>query len=475
MTVWSAPARPAPTPASVIRAGVSLTFLLVICAMVVVGESVGRARDVVAAVAAVALVGIASRSPRLLLPATVVWLTALGLTRRVVTELGSGSHLDPLLLVGPLGLALLAVSATRRGAMLGPSRLTKAVLILSLLILLGAANPLQGSILTGASSLLFVLVPTFGFWIGRVIDDRALRALFALLAALGVVVAVYGLLQTLSGFPSWDKHWIARVDLGSLDVGGVIRPFSTFSSAAEYAEYLCVAIAIWVAAAFRPRFAPISIVALALLVPALVLESSRGAAVIVLVATGVMLGAWRRVPLAVAAVIGALLLAALSFGLRSYASTPTPTVGAGSATLVSHEVNGLTEPFNSQHSTLGAHLTLIGYGVREALRDPVGRGTGTVTIAGSTFGGTRFGTEADPSNMAVALGVPGLLAYLVVAVLALRVVYQNARVRRDVLSLAALGILIVTVLQWLNGGLYSVAFLPWVVLGWADSSIGGRR
>jgi hypothetical protein len=473
VTVWSAPGRPAPTPASVIRAGVGLTFLLVICGMVVVGESVGRARDVVAAVAALALVGIASRSPRLLLPATVAWLTALGLTRRLVTELGSGAHLDPLLLVGPLGLALLAVSATRRGAMLGPSRLAKAVLILSLLILLGAANPLQGSILTGASSLLFVLVPTFGFWIGRVIDDRALRALFALLAALGLVVAFYGLMQTLSGFPSWDKRWIARVDLGSLDVGGVIRPFSTFSSAAEYAEYLCVAIAIWIAAAFRPRLAAFSILALALIVPALVLESSRGAAVIVLVAMGVMLGAWRRVPLTVAAVIGALLLTALSFGLRSYASAPA--AGGGSATLVSHEVNGLTEPFNSQHSTLGAHLTLIGYGVREALRDPVGRGTGTVTIAGSTFGGARFGTEADPSNMAVALGIPGLLAYLVVAFLGLRVVYRNACLRRDVLSLAALGILVVTVLQWLNGGLYSVAFLPWVVLGWADSSIGGRR
>jgi hypothetical protein len=29
-------------------------------------------------------------------------------------------------------------------------------------------------------------------------------------------------------------------------------------------------------------------------------------------------------------------------------------------------------------------------------------------------------------------------------------------------------VLVITLLQWLNGGQYAVAFLVWLVLGWVD-------
>jgi hypothetical protein len=38
--------------------------------------------------------------------------------------------------------------------------------------------------------------------------------------------------------------------------------------------------------------------------------------------------------------------------------------------------------------------------------------------------------------------------------------------RRDALSLAALGILVITLGQWLNGGYYAVSALVWILLGW---------
>jgi hypothetical protein len=40
--------------------------------------------------------------------------------------------------------------------------------------------------------------------------------------------------------------------------------------------------------------------------------------------------------------------------------------------------------------------------------------------------------------------------------------------RRDALSLVALGVLVVTLLEWLNGGQYAVAFFLWLTLGWID-------
>lgn len=423
-------------------------------------------RFVVAGSVAIMLLGLGARSPRMLLAGAVVWLTALGLIRRLVTEVGGANHLDPLLLVGPLALGILVLVSVKAVGFPFRTWLSRAVLILTVLILLGSVNPLEGSLFGGIAGLLFVLVPIFGFWVGHNAGDRTIKVVFAFVAILGIGVACYGLVQTLAGFPSWDQHWIDQVTFASLNVGGVIRPFASFSSAQEFAEYVAVAIVIWIGAASRVRYLPLSAVALAVLIPALVLESSRSAVVLLIVALGAMLGAWRRLPLALAAGLGALLLVAVGFGLRSYG--PTTFASSASGTLVSHEVSGLSDPLNSQTSTVGAHTSLVLNGVRSAFKNPIGLGIGTVTISNSTFGGVTASTEADPSNMAVALGLPGLLAYLAVLVLGIRVVYTTARTRQDPLSLIALGVVVVTMFQWLNGGLYSVAFLPWLILGWAD-------
>jgi hypothetical protein len=39
---------------------------------------------------------------------------------------------------------------------------------------------------------------------------------------------------------------------------------------------------------------------------------------------------------------------------------------------------------------------------------------------------------------------------------------------------AAIAIIVVMSLQWFNGGLYAVAFLPWLLLGWIDRSLMQR-
>jgi hypothetical protein len=95
-------------------------------------------------------------------------------------------------------------------------------------------------------------------------------------------------------------------------------------------------------------------------------------------------------------------------------------------------------------------------------------GTGAVTIAGQKFGGKEQNTEADPSNAAVALGLPGVIAYVVLLCAAFGRAYRLAARRRDWLSAIALGLLVVTLLEWLTGGQYAVAFLVWLTLGWID-------
>ena len=65
------------------------------------------------------------------------------------------------------------------------------------------------------------------------------------------------------------------------------------------------------------------------------------------------------------------------------------------------------------------------------------------------------------------MGLPGLLAYTVVFVVGFRRAYRRAR-SSEPLAAAALGVLVVTLFQWLNGGQYAVALLPWLILGWLD-------
>ena len=91
-----------------------------------------------------------------------------------------------------------------------------------------------------------------------------------------------------------------------------------------------------------------------------------------------------------------------------------------------------------------------------------------ISVAGSKFGADQKLTEYDPSNLAVAAGLPGLLAYIAVAVLGFRQAYRLARARPEPLFLAVLGVLVALFTQWLNGGLYAISMLPWLALGWAD-------
>jgi hypothetical protein len=98
-----------------------------------------------------------------------------------------------------------------------------------------------------------------------------------------------------------------------------------------------------------------------------------------------------------------------------------------------------------------------------------------VTIAGGRFGGVEQGTEADPSNVAVALGVPGLLVYLALVVTGFSQAYGLAAKRQDVLAVLGLAVITLTFLQWLNGGQYSIAFLLWLVFGWIDRRANESR
>ena len=412
--------------------------------------------------------GVGFLTPRQLLFALVVWLTSLGFLRRLVSEWSPAGATDVLLLVGPAAIVVLFLLAIRRGAFRNRSTFANALLVLSLLILLEAVNPLQRNLIAGVAALLFVLVPTMGFWIGRVLcDDRTLKRVLVIVALFSVAEAFYGLLQSFRGFPTWDSAWISTHEqqYAALYVGNVIRPFASFSSAAEYSFYLAFGLLVWVAVAAR-RSRLFGAAAALLLATAIFYASGRGIVVLLVAAAGLAVAARRGLPLAFAGATAAAFLALVPF-VAGYFNRPGSESDAA-PTLVSHQVGGLANPFDPQQSSLGAHFTLMKFGVVSAFHHPLGQGIEGVTIAGSKFGGSSQITEADPSNIGVALGVPGLLLYLIVLGAGFLQAYRLAVARRDALALVALAITTVMVLQWFNGGQYSVALMLWLVVGWID-------
>lgn len=389
-------------------------------------------------------------------------LPLLGLFRRLVSELIPYTTVDPLVLLVPVALGLLTLRAVRDDTSPRTS-LAVAVFWLSAFTVAGSLNP-GDSLTAGISGLIFVLGPQLAFWIGRVSSDQTVERVLRMTVLVATLTACYGVLQVLHGFPSWDQTWITEHGYAALNVNGTVRPFASYSAASEFAFMCALAAA---ACVFGHRFlrAPVLFPALVILLGALLLESVRTAILQLLLAVLVVVGARLRLRpmLTLVLSVGALIAVPLLV-----AKTAPATSGSGAAsTLVQHQVSGLANPLESKDSTADTHLKLIVGGLRSPLQHPLGVGTGAVTSAGEKFGGTSQDTESDLSNVSVALGFPGAAAYIAVLLMGFRRAYRLAS-ERHVLGAIVLAILTATAFQWLNGGQYAVAWLPWLLLGWLD-------
>jgi hypothetical protein len=423
--------------------------------------------------------GIGLLAPRPLLYGLMIWLAYFGLFRRLLSVISPYGKVDPLLIVAPLAAAVVVLAAEGKGAYRGRTRLATLVVVLSILMIFAAFNPLQKSVSAGIAALIFVLVPTFGFWAGRAFgDDETVRRVLLIAFIVAIAASIYGLAQTFIGFPSWDEQWIEEHGYTALNVHAsqfgifqsTFRPFASFASAAEYSYVVALGCVLLVASRVASRrFSPVLTAGTSLLLlAALLFQSSRGVVVVGLGAVILMIGASKGARLPAAALLAAFILLLLPLTI-SAAAPARFGQGAGS-TLALHQVQGLANPLDPKQSTLPTHWHYILGGLRTPFSEPLGVGIAPISIAGVKLSGTDLGSESDPSNLATALGFPGLFVYIALFVVAMKSAYALARRRRDVLSLAALGLLTVSIFQWLNGGQYFISFLVWFVIGWIDRS-----
>jgi hypothetical protein len=161
-----------------------------------------------------------------------------------------------------------------------------------------------------------------------------------------------------------------------------------------------------------------------------------------------------------AAGVGAVVLVGLRFGDALEAGATST-----SDPLVAHQVSGIVHPYDSSSSTLVLHSGLVEEGIVASLHNPLGLGTGH-TNAAAKLGTTGFTTEMDVSDAFVSLGPLGGLLFVLVIVAGLANLARLYWRRRDPLVLAAGGMLVVALGQWLNGGFYLVSAVVWLLIGW---------
>lgn len=450
--------------------GLSLLGIALLLGLVVTSAP-GLYRGVLALGLIAVLALSALRWPNPTILAVFVFLPVLGLVRRLLIESTGWPSADPLLLVGPLmALILFAKAYLVESRPLVSDLLSKLMLAFFVIAVLAILNPLGAGLnQTGAVALLLTAIPLLWFFVGRALPDRVtIMQLQYVTAFLAAAIAIYGLYQTEIAFPAWDLAWIDVGGYESLNVGDTVRGFGTMASASEYATYLGAGLVLTVAALLDRRGWPV--VVLPILTVGVLFSAVRGTLVLGIVAVAVMLGMRSERPRVVLPTVAVV-------GLAVYLIAAPTLVSLASATgsdLLTHQLEGIARPFDDDSSTLLTHLELMGDGVSQGFRQPLGEGVAPSVNDSGDLGYSGGGTESDFSDAFVRFGLPGGLLFLVLCGVALASVGRNWRRTRDPLLLGALGLAVLTLGSWLTGGHYALTPLLWLIIGWATRPTDGE-
>jgi hypothetical protein len=292
---------------------------------------------------------------------------------------------------------------------------------------------------------------------------------------LALFSAVYGLYQEFRRFPSWDARWIQTSGYSALNVGnGVVRAFGSSASAQEYAAFLGVGFVAWLSLLLTSsgRWRLVQVVPIGVIADALYYEAQRTLLFMSVFAAAVVIAARFKIRPTGVMLFGALAIMALPTVASALGGSSTICQPGQTACQLSQRSNTIANPTGANTSFSG-HLAETRKGVKAAFTRPLGNGVGSTTLAAARFNTARAGrgTEFDPGNAGTSLGLAGLLLYLVMVYLVFRYCYRSAMLSADAVGLFALGIASVDLLQWLNGDLYSVTWLTWLFIGWAEHRV----
>jgi|GEM_PF-857025 len=411
----------------------------------------------------------AEKRPRTLVMVLFAVLPFLGLLRRLLIPVAGWSGTDPLLLISPAAVVfIIAFWVVKRPDPALGAPLSRGVTLFVLICVVQMFNPLQG-LAVGPIGGLFQVPPILWFYVGAsLVDDGMLDRMFTMFQWLALITGLYGLYQTFFGLLPVEEAWVALAGYNSLYVGNVVRAISTFASAAEYALFLNIGIVISVARAMHTGkiwyLAPVAVY-----FPALFLESSRGPIVFLICTVGVMFAMRAQNRLGVFLRFLSVIIVS-GFLVWSLAKVMSVVhIGGPLGSLIEHQVYGLLHPADEEHSTANLHTNMFWEGIWRGIKNPFGRGVGSITLAASKFGAGGQNWEVDLSNAFYSMGMAGGFTYLWLLVATVGIALATFWRTRNPVLVTLTAVLLVAIGQWWNSGYYVTTPLVWLLVGFLNT------
>ncbi len=445
-----------PLLASVLLAGASVFLMMK-----------GQVRLAIMLAIAVPVLTLAAIQVRLGILAILIYVVLMGDFRRLLIPIIGWSGQDPLLLLSVAFSILLCGMAIASRLIRIDTPLARWVLALTVVMILQIFNPKQGGLIVGVAGALFFLGPIVWFWIGRTYADLAfMKLFFNVVLALAVVAAVMGYYQSFYGYLPYQMDWYEIAGYTALGPRHSLKAISLFSSTTEYSMFVLTAATVAWAAVLTKK--PAMIILVPIMIAGAFLTGSRGPIVhFLLAATTLWAVKGRSMPVWIGRGVLALCIG-IGGLVWSLTQLQEMQVSGPARHHVQHQVDGLLNPTDAEHSTAGLHARMAFSGYRLAFREPLGRGIGVSTKAAGKFGGQGYNTETDVGNVLVSTGIIGGLIYHVLIVLTFITAFKYWFKTRNVVGLSILGIITLSFLGWLAGGRYAVAVIVWICIGALD-------
>lgn len=402
------------------------------------------------------------------------FLPFLGLIRReLIPSIGYQSN-EPLTLIGAAVGTLLFIRIASNRWITVKNITSKLAIALLVVMILQIFNPKQGGILVGLGGALFYIGPLMWFFVGRHHGGKqTLASIGTVLLITSIIAAMVGLRQQFGELSNVERYWMVVSKYKQFLTDDVVRVFGASLSFGEYVTLMSMgAMVAWSRFMQRKYLYALPF----LFIAGTIFLSSSRAGVVMLLAGCII--SWSfldkravtRIPRIILGV--AIGVAGLLVGLNQ---TRSLSIDRNAAIFVDHQVEGLTDPLGSDRSTAVKHVGLVEIGFTSGIRNPIGQGLGSTTIAGRRFsqGGTdsedgTFSTELDFTNIIVSTGFVGGIIYMALMGRMSWVIIKLWDIRRASSSLEWIAIAVVTFGNWLQGGYYAPSILIWTCFGIMD-------
>jgi len=401
-----------------------------------------------------------------------VFLTLLGDIRRLLVPVVGWSGSDPILMVGPVFTVLVLAFALLSRRISLESTLSKWVLLFSAIMVLQIFNPKQGGLMVGIAGAILIIVPTFWFWIGQVYGSKQLlhTLFFYIIVPLAALAMVMGLVQLVYGYLPYQLEWYRIAGYSALgNSEDTLRPISILANIAEYLQYISIAVVALFASILHGNTGSKLKQAAFLLLPcgiiSLLLAGSRGPVVMTVLLIVLM---WAIQGETVKSWIPRLVFAGF-LGVLGFVWSVNQASTISGSERVQANLDRQAELLETG-GTASIHANLAWTAIYHGtVKHPLGMGVGSITLAASKFGGGGFNSEKDITNMFIAGGLMGGIAYLIVVGVVAWTAIQYWIRTRSLIALVLFGVLAVTGLSWLKPGHYVVTPLVWFLIGVLDS------